>query len=73
MAVLVGLVHDLDLIAWLQFVELDARRAFGPLEGPVAHGKPVGINLFLGKRPYAAFGNSAGDIKNDWKTVFAKP
>jgi phosphoglycolate phosphatase-like HAD superfamily hydrolase len=24
-------------------------------------GKPVGINLFIGKRPYAAFGNSAGD------------
>lgn len=24
-------------------------------------GKPIGINLFIGKRPYAAFGNSAGD------------
>jgi phosphoserine phosphatase len=24
-------------------------------------GKPVGINLFIGKRPLAAFGNSAGD------------
>ncbi|HKD65987.1 MAG TPA: HAD family hydrolase [Candidatus Binataceae bacterium] len=24
-------------------------------------GKPVGINLFIGKRPYAAFGNSLGD------------
>ncbi|MBK8176080.1 MAG: haloacid dehalogenase-like hydrolase [Rhodospirillales bacterium] len=24
-------------------------------------GKPVGINLFIGKRPYAAFGNSGGD------------
>lgn len=24
-------------------------------------GKPVGINLFIGKRPVAAFGNSAGD------------
>jgi phosphoserine phosphatase len=24
-------------------------------------GKAVGINLFIGKRPYAAFGNSAGD------------
>jgi phosphoglycolate phosphatase-like HAD superfamily hydrolase len=24
-------------------------------------GKPVGINLFIGKRPYAAFGNSSGD------------
>ena len=24
-------------------------------------GKPVGINLFIGKRPYAAFGNSVGD------------
>jgi haloacid dehalogenase-like hydrolase len=27
-------------------------------DGP---GKPVGINLFIGKRPYAAFGNSTGD------------
>ncbi len=24
-------------------------------------GKPTGINLFIGKRPYAAFGNSIGD------------
>jgi phosphoserine phosphatase len=24
-------------------------------------GKPIGINLFIGKRPYAAFGNSIGD------------
>src|SRR3954454_12275208 len=24
-------------------------------------GKAIGINLFIGKRPYAAFGNSAGD------------
>jgi hypothetical protein len=24
-------------------------------------GKPVGINQFIGKRPVAAFGNSAGD------------
>jgi len=24
-------------------------------------GKAVGINLFIGKRPFAAFGNSAGD------------
>jgi phosphoserine phosphatase len=24
-------------------------------------GKPIGINLFIGKRPYAAFGNSGGD------------
>jgi len=24
-------------------------------------GKPTGINLFIGKRPYAAFGNSVGD------------
>ena len=24
-------------------------------------GKPVGINLFIGKRPVAAFGNSDGD------------
>ena len=27
-------------------------------DGP---GKPIGINLFIGKRPYAAFGNSNGD------------
>lgn len=26
-----------------------------------AGGKPVGINMFIGKRPYAAFGNSDGD------------
>jgi phosphoglycolate phosphatase-like HAD superfamily hydrolase len=25
-------------------------------------GKPVGINLFIGKRPIAAFGNSSGDV-----------
>jgi len=24
-------------------------------------GKPIGINLFIGKRPLAAFGNSGGD------------
>ncbi len=24
-------------------------------------GKPIGINLFIGKRPYAAFGNTEGD------------
>jgi phosphoglycolate phosphatase-like HAD superfamily hydrolase len=24
-------------------------------------GKPIGINLFIGQRPYAAFGNSTGD------------
>jgi hypothetical protein len=24
-------------------------------------GKPIGINLFIGKRPYAVFGNSGGD------------
>jgi hypothetical protein len=24
-------------------------------------GKPIGINLFIGQRPYAAFGNSADD------------
>jgi hypothetical protein len=27
-------------------------------DGP---GKAIGINLFIGKRPYAAFGNSGGD------------
>ena len=26
-------------------------------------GKPVGINLFIGKRPIAAFGNSGGDAE----------
>jgi len=26
-------------------------------------GKAVGINLFIGKRPYAAFGNSGGDAE----------
>ena len=26
-------------------------------------GKPVGINLFIGKRPIAAFGNSSGDAE----------
>ncbi|MGB7435677.1 MAG: hypothetical protein WBQ61_24405 [Candidatus Acidiferrum sp.] len=29
-------------------------------DGP---GKAVGINLFIGKRPYAAFGNSGGDAE----------
>src|SRR5277367_4154368 len=29
-------------------------------DGP---GKAVGINLFIGKRPYAAFGNTAGDAE----------
>jgi len=29
-------------------------------DGP---GKAIGINLFIGKRPYAAFGNSAGDAQ----------
>jgi phosphoglycolate phosphatase-like HAD superfamily hydrolase len=29
-------------------------------DGP---GKAVGINLFIGKRPYAAFGNSGGDME----------
>jgi phosphoglycolate phosphatase-like HAD superfamily hydrolase len=32
-------------------------------------GKPVGINLFIGKRPYAAFGNSGGDREMlEWTT-----
>src|SRR5215470_621248 len=26
-------------------------------------GKPIGINLFIGKRPQAAFGNSGGDAE----------
>lgn len=29
-------------------------------DGP---GKPIGINMFIGKRPYAAFGNSSGDAE----------
>jgi hypothetical protein len=29
-------------------------------DGP---GKAIGINLFIGKRPYAAFGNTAGDAQ----------
>jgi hypothetical protein len=29
-------------------------------DGP---GKAVGINLFIGRRPYAAFGNSVGDAE----------
>jgi hypothetical protein len=33
-------------------------------------GKPIGINLFIGKRPVAAFGNSAGDREMlEWTTV----
>lgn len=35
-------------------------------------GKPVGINLFIGKRPYAAFGNSDGDRQMlEWTTAGA--
>jgi hypothetical protein len=46
-------------------------------------GKPEGIYLMIGRRPYAAFGNSTGDrqmleytgagggAKNDWKRIFA--
>src|SRR5271167_243936 len=33
-------------------------KAFFIDDGP---GKAIGINLFIGKRPYAAFGNTAGD------------
>jgi hypothetical protein len=29
-------------------------------DGP---GKAIGINLFIGKRPYAAFGNTGGDAE----------
>ncbi|MDG2304643.1 MAG: HAD family hydrolase [Candidatus Binatia bacterium] len=33
-------------------------------------GKPVGINLFIGKRPVAAFGNSGGDKEMlEWTTA----
>jgi phosphoglycolate phosphatase-like HAD superfamily hydrolase len=33
-------------------------------------GKPIGINLFIGKRPYAAFGNSVGDREMlEWTTA----
>jgi hypothetical protein len=32
-----------------------------------APGKAIGINMFIGKRPYAAFGNTAGDQQMlDW-------
>ena len=35
-------------------------------DGP---GKPVGINLFIGRRPIAAFGNSDGDFEMlEWTT-----
>jgi hypothetical protein len=50
-------------------------------------GKAIGINLFIGKRPLAAFGNSTGDqqmlewtqagggaiisMRKDWKKIFA--
>jgi phosphoglycolate phosphatase-like HAD superfamily hydrolase len=37
-------------------------------------GKPVGINLFIGKRPYAAFGNSTGDREMlEWTQAGAGP
>ena len=37
-------------------------------------GKPIGINLFIGKRPYAAFGNSAGDREMlEWATAEKGP
>jgi phosphoglycolate phosphatase-like HAD superfamily hydrolase len=33
-------------------------------------GKPIGINLFIGKRPHAAFGNSDGDREMlEWTTA----
>jgi len=33
-------------------------------------GKPIGINLFIGKRPLAAFGNSTGDRQMlEWTTA----
>ncbi len=33
-------------------------------------GKPVGINLFIGRRPHAAFGNSTGDQQMlEWTTA----
>ena len=35
-------------------------------------GKAIGINLFIGKRPYAAFGNSGGDREMlEWTTAGA--
>jgi phosphoserine phosphatase len=37
-------------------------------------GKPVGINLFIGKQPYAAFGNSTGDREMlEWTQAGAGP
>jgi hypothetical protein len=36
-------------------------------DGP---GKAIGINMFIGKRPYAAFGNSGGDTQMlEWTQV----
>jgi len=37
-------------------------------------GKPVGINLYIGRRPIAAFGNSDGDFEMlEWVTTGAGP
>ena len=37
-------------------------------------GKPVGINLFIGRRPIAAFGNSDGDFEMlEWITTGVGP
>ncbi|MCL4503700.1 MAG: haloacid dehalogenase-like hydrolase [Deltaproteobacteria bacterium] len=37
-------------------------------------GKPIGINLFIGKRPFAAFGNSGGDREMlEWTTAEKGP
>lgn len=37
-------------------------------------GKAIGINLFIGKRPYAAFGNSGGDREMlEWTTAQKGP
>jgi phosphoserine phosphatase len=37
-------------------------------------GKAVGINLFIGKRPYAAFGNSTGDQQMlEWTQAGGRP
>lgn len=38
------------------------------------NGKPIGINLFIGKRPVAAFGNSGGDKEMlEWTTAGSGP
>ena len=32
-------------------------------------GKPIGIQRFIGRHPILAFGNSDGDLQDDWKAI----